>query len=253
MSYYPKEVINDYLLDVGDRFYESNDIIVFSDSTSLMSNALAGQKVIYARINENTFISNQKRYELCGLLLAYSNISDSLNNFYSKVDQTKFVFLYSKRNSFFCHKCYLYTYYYDHYNPFINDLIYGGINLDSINSYYRSFTNAFNRILAKSLSIDTLSLYHRTDKEGNIKFTESEMQIIDTLKLHVYIPLSLIPIPFDSVKPSTTYAFTLSPYGVSPNFVEVNSDEFKKYMTAVYLRTRNFYKYFINIGHSPRQ
>jgi len=243
-NYYPIEIFNNYTIGLRDLFYESSDIIVFTDSASLLSNKIVGQKTIYANINESTFLSNNKRYELCYLLLRYSSTNDSLNNIYSKVDQTKFLFLYSEQNGLFTHKCYLFTYYYDHNNPYAEDLIYGGINLDSLNRYYLSHRSLLNEALAQTLNIDVQSLLQRTDKKGNINFTDSELRVLDTVSYQIEFPLQLYPIHFDSVKPSTTISFLTNPERLSPQYAEISSGNHKKLITSLYLRNKNYYSYY---------
>jgi hypothetical protein len=189
-NYYPSNVFEKYGDIKGEKFEESNRILVFSDPASVVQNKLLLRKTIYATINKELNESSSKRIELCKDLIHYSVLNDFIGNLNDSIDQTKIVLVYLKRKTSFSGLSFTYLYYYDNKSP--DRFLYGGVNLDSLIKSYNSFPETFLKTVSNILKIDEENLKRRLKEEGKIIFSPDELSKIDKAPNKIYIRFRLI-------------------------------------------------------------
>ena len=163
-KYFPIEEISEYSNLITTTKQKTNDIVTFSEISSIISNCYLTQKRINVIINENTYNSIHKRKKLCEKLLYYSTLSEGFEA--KNIDQTQFNLKYCERLSFFLLKQSYFVYYYDNKKNYHG--IYGGLNPDSLISYY----NRINESYYDSY-IDGISRYFHISKDTLITLIES--------------------------------------------------------------------------------
>jgi len=245
-AYFPSDIFDDFSPFQIVKYNWNNEILTFSDESSFFQDRYLQQKTVYCIINKSTFESPLKRYELCIHLKYYSQIDDVFNDNETNPDQTKYVLIYNKPQTFFSVKTYLFKYFYDNQNP--KHGIYGGVNLDSLSNEYIKqdieSSNKYNSLLAKALGISIDSLYRRTSEDGNLKINEREDSLLRNFGFSSsfsdnYFVLDIIP--FFSVKPDSMLNFSfpnINQYQV--NLTDNNYFDEKLYK-AIYLRDLYFY------------
>lgn len=243
-NYYPAEVFDNYADVITEKFVESNKILIYSDTLSLIQDKFLGQKTIYATINKEVFDNIAKRNELCKKLTNYSSVNDYINDRYGEVDQTKIVLSYIKPNTFVTSLSYTYFYYYD--NKDAKGIVYGGIDLDSLIKSYKSYDETLLRTISNILNVDEENLKARIVKEGQLVFSNDEIVIINASPEKFTFPFNLRPISFDSVRPLGYLNFSFPKGDVSLEGIEISLSLKSRYYEAINLRNYIYYNYFVN-------
>lgn len=213
-KYFPKEKFDDYSYFQIEKIENNDMVLSFSNRESFYKSYLLTQKTIYALINKSTFENADKRLEFCHLINIYSDINDFFNFNDIEIDQTRFVLIYIKPETYFSHKSYTFYYYYDNKNPKFS--YYGGVESDSLKTSYIKDLNResdlLNSFYAKVLGISIDSLTKKYKRYSEIKLTKKQNKLLISeynkeIVKNEYFVITIIP--FKEVKPVIIRSFNL--------------------------------------------
>ncbi|NOU47196.1 MAG: hypothetical protein HOO86_09055 [Bacteroidales bacterium] len=246
-NYYPKEIFDEYTYFQTEKINSNNSIITFSDSESFFEDKFLVQKSIYALVNKETFDNELKRLQLAFQLIIHSNINDAFNRESRNVDQTRILMIYNEPHTYFSKKIYVFRYYYDNLNP--KHSIYGGVQLDSLVSYYKSQIDypekAFTTALINTLGITEDSLNKIIDSTDAIELSDENLEVLHrklnfAMRKSNEIPLILVP--FSDVEPSIW--LNVNSRQSNTYHIELTESFYMEEMfyEAIYWRDYNYYK-----------
>jgi hypothetical protein len=243
-NYFPREVFDNYSTLELVKYEKNNEILTFSNTTSFYQDAFLSQKTIFSLINKTTHESIYRRKRLCAELLSYALIDGAFSGD-KGIDQTKFVLIYREPHSYFSSMVYVYQYYYDNKDHKFS--IYGGINLDSLISYYQrrpqNYQVEYLKAIANLLGITVDSLKKREDKKGVIKLSKDEVKKVNVKPLIIPRTSELVIriIGFEEVKPSIFYTVNFPFNSINSIDFIANQNFDEKFYEALAYRDINFY------------
>lgn len=202
-TYFPREIFDEYSFNELEAFEKTNAYITPMIYESFHREITIGKKTLYSVINKSTFDSPLKRYKLCLSLRMYSMMGAEID--LDEIDDTEIFLTYREPHTYYSNITYTYRYY-------VNSKygVYGGVNLDSLNAYYKRNVGIFVKSLAEATnkspdSISVSDAYNLTE--------EQKIQFVGT-----YIPLMqqnnvlTNVISFDAVKPQRMYTTNFPKY-----------------------------------------